>query len=375
MKLSQLAQITSLSLLLCTCKGKETSTIIEQQQTSPMVHQQEVSLESYSPEIGYFLEHPKDVFTNQKIPKNGGLRIIILSNIAEGCTNLAVEDSDNAAIARHCLERVISIAESDLVSPYTNVNKTRNFGNHGIYLSHFNVVLGSWKKATGDDTYVKLNERISRHLAKKTVEDPYKTMRSYSHLIGRWPADQTVTLYSLWLYDQNYGTDLSKEPIAQWLDYMHEHGTDEKTSLPLSEVTGKYRYSKYPRGCALSWSVRYMAHFAPEEAEELWGNYKEHFKVNFGIGAAFREYPLGVEQKADEDSGPIINGIGIAATGLAVGASAAIGDTITYSQLKIVENLGMLAAISGASKELTAAAHSLHAQAIMFNSETYVMWE
>ena len=325
-----------------------------------------------------FLENPTQTFTAQKIPKEGGLRAMILSNIAEGCANLYVDDDDLKPTALYCIERAMEIAESNDVSPYNKpILQISDLGNQGIYLSHYNIILGAWKRVSESDNHKEANEQVSKHLAKKTVKDPYKHMRSYSHLEGRWPADQTATLYSLWLYDQNYGTDISSEPIAQWLEYMQTKATDEKTGLPVSEVTGKWGYSNYPRGCALSWSVKYMARFAPEEAEKVWDLYKEHFAVDFVIGVGFREYPKGVERKGDVDSGPIIKelgGVGVAATGLAIGASNAIGDNTTYYKLKAVEQAGTLAAASEQSKELTEAANSIHAKAISFSNNTITAW-
>jgi len=77
-------------------------------------------------------------------------------------------------------------------------------------------------------------------------------MPSFPNKHLRWPADQAAVLYSLFLYDQNLETNLSKEPIKEWSNYMKKYGTDSKTGLHISEVTGGTNSSNTSRGCTLS---------------------------------------------------------------------------------------------------------------------------
>ena len=48
----------------------------------------------------------------------------------------------------------------------------------------------------------------------------------------------------------------------------------------------------------------------------------------------FREWPRGVERPADMDSGPIVFGIGTAASALAIGAARAQGDEVLATRLE-----------------------------------------
>ena len=60
----------------------------------------------------------------------------------------------------------------------------------------------------------------------------------------------------------------------------------------------------------------------------------------------FREYSPGREQTADVDSGPIIWGAGIAATGLGVGAARAVGDIEMATDLESLVRLAGLPRVS-----------------------------
>ena len=50
----------------------------------------------------------------------------------------------------------------------------------------------------------------------------------------------------------------------------------------------------------------------------------------------FREWPVGVDRAADVDSGPIVSGIGAAASALGIAAARAMGDDALAKRLESV---------------------------------------
>lgn len=299
--------------------------------------------------IDAFLQDPVHVLEQEGLTpqdfKKGSIRAehvyIALSHLAEACATIGITRPVYYAQAKECVATTITLATEQTLSPYDHpLALVDDFGDHGLYLTHLNIVLGSWKRLTNDDSYHSLNQRISVHLSQKTREDSWKNIPSYPSLEYRWPADETAALYSIWLYDQNYGTSIGKKPIEEWLDAMEQQGKDKNTGLYVSERTGTYPHADQPRGCALSWSIRYMAAFAPEKAAEQWELYKENFAQQYGIFLGFREWQRGFDQGfQDVDSGPIILENGVAATAFAIGASRAIGDEKTYNQLQRTETI------------------------------------
>ncbi len=292
--------------------------------------------EKLDPAVEAFLARPFRTFTVHRVPKN--FRVIVLSTIAQHCLNLRRRGELSRQRAGHYLRALIKIATHPRLSPYRGRDLMRTrLGDHGLYLSHLNLMLGAHKAATGRDTFAPINGRISRYLARRSLADRHRHVPSYPGNGLRWPADQAVTLHSLALYDRNHGGKLSRRPVAAWLRFLDRRGTSKRWRLPLSEVTGRAAYWRHPRGCALSWTVRYMFLFAPARAKKLWSRYKELYLVRKGIFAGFREWPPGIRRRADADSGPIVHGIGAAATGLALGASRVVGDTTTYYMLRASE--------------------------------------
>ena len=308
-----------------------------------------------------------------KIGLSRGKAIIALSYMTEGLVNYTIQKPAQQKEVIPLIEKAIEIAFNPDISPYQDIKKVSDWGEEGLYLSHLNVILGYYQRLTSDRKYFHLNQTISQYLAQKILSEPYHNIRSYNKAKNRWPADNAVTLYSLYLFDQNNHTQTSQLPISKWLKYMETKGTEPTTKLHYSELTGIEKYSPYPRGCALSWTIKYISDFAPEAAKELWHNYKQHFQKNFLIISGFREYPEQINFAPDIDSGPIIIGIGAGATGLALNAAKSMGDYLTYYQInnavRFVDLMANLLSYFG-QKKWHKLSQDILATSIRFNAET-----
>jgi len=109
--------------------------------------------------------------------------------------------------------------------------------------------------------------------------------------------------------------------------FTHESG------LFQTEVMNCKAYSKEPRGCAGAYLIYYMSAFAPETADEQWALYKHNLMTTkFGV-TGVREYLPAYRGRWTPDSGPIISGIGVAASGLALKTAARVGDLETYDRI------------------------------------------
>jgi hypothetical protein len=319
--------------------------------------------------IGQFFEHPVQTFKDQRVPK--GFRIIVLSNLAEASTNIAISEKCDLQPVKQRFDCLIKTALSASVAlhPQTTLDSVVLDGN-GLYLSHLNIILNAYKRATGLDTYAAQTKRISRYLTAKSVTDPYHCISSYAGERQRWPADQCATLHSLYLFDANFSDSLSIKPIAQFLDYLTKKGYNQRWKLPFSELTAASRFSIYPRGCALSWMVRYMGSFAPQTAEKLWIDILKSYKVEIPGFCGMREWPPGIDLPADDDSGPILYGIGTAASGLGLAAASVISDRGTFDQLHRSGSLVRM--LPG--KQISSASKSIVSSSIEWFAQTYVPW-
>ena len=264
-------------------------------------------------------------------------RIIVLSHVADGCVGQYRAHAELKTEARACVEASLHRARA-LKNP-----------RDGLFLSHLNLIYGAADQlgACADPAE---HERISRELARRSLADPLKHAASYDTTSLRWPADQTVTLASLARFDAAHGTSLLQAPLDAWREVIARN-LDAKTGLPRSEVSGKGPGARYPRGCAQSWMSRYLIEVDPALAAKWWASYREHFLVRIGAVVGFREWPRGVDRKGDDDSGPIILGIGTAASAFGIAAAKAQGDPALAAQFEASASAVMTTGIGGAAAE------------------------
>ena len=89
-----------------------------------------------------------------------------------------------------------------------------------------------------------------------------------------------------------------------------------------------------PRGCAASRTQLYLGHVAPDVARAQYAHYRAHMSADvLGFGG-FREWPSERARGMDTDSGPIVLGVGMAATGLGLGAARLFGDVDRYATIR-----------------------------------------
>lgn len=283
-----------------------------------------------------------------------GFRIIALSHVADGC---AAQVSDDAAGARRCVERAFARALE------TRPEGARlDDGRHGLWLSHLALILGDGD-ATGPCLDEALHRRVATGLARASLDDTTGHAPSYPHKRERWPADQAATLAGLARFDRAHGTSLAQEPRARYRAALER--ARDAAGLPWSEVSGKGT-GALPRGCALSYSIRYLSEVDPETARAWWAAYRGAYLVDRYLLIGFREWPPGVEREADVDSGPIVGGVGAAATAFGIAAARAMGDRGLAARLEATADVVSLAA--GIDGNTARAATSTLAEAIRFQA-------
>ena len=299
--------------------------------------------------------------------------VVLLSNVAIGFMNVADAEPDRRAVVAASLEEVTRRALSAEVSPYhRDPRHVRALGDENLYLSHLSLVLGARRRVVRDDHYDELHLRINRHLARRSLLSDDAHARSYPGS-ARFPADQAATLAALHLYDLEHGTSLAERPVARWLAVMRGRGTHPGSGLFRSSMTPSFPHAREPRGCAVSWSTLYLAQFAPDVAREQYARYRGQFLLHVGGLGGFREYREGVDARMDVDSGPIVLGMGVAATGFGVGAARIMGDREAYRAImRTAATVGVPDAIG---EQRTYRLSPMLGEAILFHGMTARRWD
>lgn len=262
-------------------------------------------------------------------------RVIILSHLADGCAGQGLAHPARREAALACVDQALARARGLRKGPLAQVPDA-------LYLEHLNLIYGA-RDRLGACADAVAHQALTRHLVAMSVGDPTGLAPSYGHLPDRWPADQSALLAGVARYDAGHGAALLKRPLDAFRATLGGKGM-QPGGLPRSEVTGARASSRYPRGCAQSFISRYLAEADPALASAWWSVYRKTYLTRLGTLVGFREWPPGVERSGDADSGPIILGIGVAASALGIAAARAQGDEALAGQLEVSANaVGLLA--------------------------------
>jgi hypothetical protein len=296
---------------------------------------------------------------------NPGFIKFAYGNIAEGMYFRSLADP---GLKKQFAPQIEKIVGHYLKIAPADTQGLRLPGDHGNYLSNLNLILGVYEHLTGRTDYEDLHRRINARLVEGSRSAPSAHFPSLAGIKSRWPADQAFVLYTVSLADKLHGTAEAPPLVRRWEEHLAASGTDEKTGLPFSELTGNSAQAKIPRGCALSYMILYTAALDGARARDWFEKYKRHFLKEYVFAAGFRETE-DEKFKADADSGPILDGVGAAATAFGIGAAYELGDDALAARLAALIDLGRRFA-DRSDARVKAAADDIVAQAIAFNMDS-----
>ena len=95
----------------------------------------------------------------------------------------------------------------------------------------------------------------------------------------------------------------------------------------------------------MAWTAGLLLHGDAEVARVFAQDFVERFCDRLAAVAACREWPRGVKGGADADSGPIVQGLGMGASALGIGATRALGDPGWHASLLRAADLAGLGEI------------------------------
>lgn len=270
-------------------------------------------------------------------------RVVALSFAAEVCAGRAAAGALPANEAKACLDHLAAAALDPRLTPWGRAPAAvADLGEDGMYLTHLAIVLGERDAVAPEACDRALHQRVVDHLVDRSLASAAGVARSHAGSAARWPADQAATLFALQLYDRAHATDLLAGPRERYLAGLAADG------LPPSELTATDPRARLPRGSALAFTVRYLAPIEPVAARRLWERtVAAGFLVEVGPVLGVREWPPGVDGDEDVDSGPIVGGLGAAATALGRLAAQAVGDEPSAAALRRTAALGRALAGKG----------------------------
>ncbi|MEM6724010.1 MAG: hypothetical protein AAF598_08230 [Bacteroidota bacterium] len=211
--------------------------------------------------------------------------------------SIAMISEEHKNSAAHCLKLMIGKMKSRKVwgdwLDYGLSDDPISEGNI-MYKGHLNLMYGLYQMMTGDTTFAReytwMTNGIVDEMRRHHVEGKHEGADCEP---GRYfPQCNSISLLSLKIYDQLYGTNYT-DVESQWtVDFIKEKMTDERTGLYLKMYNTDMNFCKpYLSGYTNAWSMCFLRVVDPEYNDELYETWKQTFVKQYGPYAIVKEDP------------------------------------------------------------------------------------
>lgn len=271
---------------------------------------------------------------------------------AMGFGQLALDQADpherdsNIQRMEHCLDA--------LLAPRVRTFEDRAWGNdalatltakpgspedrgHVAYLGYAALALSLHRALRPESRFAAREEAIIAALERRIDASPTGFVETYPGEV--YPVDNTAAFAALALHSRFVSHNESRA-LVRGLDAIRSNGIEPSTGLLIQAVTvddARPRDAARASGTALA---AYFLSFADESTSRALFRALEHrqYRTVLGFGGVM-EFPSGTQRRPDVDSGPVVLGFGVSASGFAIGASRAHGDRDMFTALYATAHL------------------------------------
>lgn len=222
---------------------------------------------------------------------------------------------------------------------------------HAAYLGYMDLLLSLERYVWPDNKHAALNDRVTASLVRRLDRAPLGLVESYHGEI--FPIDNTALMGAIGLHDRATHKDHARV-LAKVFAALDAHYTDTSSGMLYQRVdpgTGKPVDAPRASGTALA---AYFVSFADEtRAKRLDRAVARNTDVHFGLGLV-NEYPRGRSGDGDIDSGPVLLGYGVTATGFSLSGARIAKDPERYRALYATAHLFGAPRDSGGARHFVA---------------------
>lgn len=188
-----------------------------------------------------------------------------------------------------------------------------------------------WLLGSRDSLIFRAFQKDCQAIAQAIEATEKSYLESYNGLC--WPADNVVCLAALALHDR-VTTPRYSEVRTRWLARIKSTLTLDSQLIPHSFDLGQNRPLEGARGSSQSLILTFLPEIDSMFSVQQYQYFRTYFLAERLGLPGIREYPQGVSGKGDIDSGPVLMGIGGAASIVAVKATALHRDWSLSAALK-----------------------------------------
>lgn len=230
------------------------------------------------------------------------------------------------AAARTCLQALQTPEARGFARTPWGVDGGADLAHDGghAWLAYEALALAVSHRAFPEDAWIaERHAAVHAALVRRLAVHTPATLQTYPG--ETYPPDQAVLLAAV---------ELGGHDATAWRQAWWEASVDPRTGLLIQRrdpATGAAADSARGSGTLLAaWALGLAG---LPEGESLWEASREHLYTELVGYAAIREVPSGAPARMDVDSGPVVLGLGLSASGFALGASRTQGDLAAFRRL------------------------------------------
>jgi hypothetical protein len=199
------------------------------------------------------------------------------------------------------------------------------------YLGYVNLALGMLRIVAPHNRFVGLHDRITDALVRRISLAPKGLIETYPG--EAYPADVASVIGSIGLHDRGAGSD-HHALLAAWAETFRARWIDPQSGMIFQAGDPATGLPRGPARASHTALAVYALSFAlPDLSRDLFAALQRTQRASFVGFGAIREDAPGKSGSSDIDSGPVVLGVGVSATGFALAGARIHGDRALYTEL------------------------------------------
>jgi hypothetical protein len=256
-----------------------------------------------------------------------------------GFLQLAIADPRDApryvGLAERCIEKMLSPAvrkfDADSWGKHDPIDALGSDQDHVAFLGYFNLLLSLDRLVNPATKYAELNDRITAHLIARVEASKGLLLESYPS--ETYPLDNCTVIAGVALHQRATGAD-HHDLIARWTERCRTKWTDPKTGLLFQAwERNQDKPCDAPRGSGTAFGLYFLSFADARLSREFYGSLCRSLDDGLMSFGAFREYPRGMSGHGDIDSGPVVFGLSLSATGFGIAGAKMFDDRDRFARL------------------------------------------
>jgi hypothetical protein len=240
---------------------------------------------------------------------------------------------EHARFASRALERLMlpQGRAHDLAAwgedPLTSLSDPRG---HLAFLAYANLALSVHRLLGPESRFPEQNALITEALARRFEANPLPLLESYPG--ETYPADNAVAIASVLVFDRATGQNHHPQ-LRRSIAELRTVATAQSSGLLFQRVNSVNGSPEdAPRASGTAMAAFALGYADLELAKPFWSAVARQSTTHFGFGG-IREYAPGTVGSGDVDSGPVVLGLSVSASGFALASARRFGDFERFRDL------------------------------------------